>query len=47
MSDETQVQIVDCKGTYEVIVPANSDCLVMSIIKDKRPEKPEVFEWIM
>ena len=36
MNDNNQVQIVDCIGTYEVIVPPNGDCLVISIIKDSK-----------
>ena len=45
-NDDAQVQIIDCKGTVEVIVPAGEEYLVVSVEKDKRPQLPEVFEWI-
>jgi hypothetical protein len=34
MNDDAQVQIIDCKGTYEVIVPAGEEQIVVSVIRD-------------
>jgi hypothetical protein len=46
--DNTQVQIVDCVGAYEAIIPAGQDCVVISIVKNPCLENKgiENFEYI-
>ncbi len=45
MNDDTEVQIIDCSGTYEAKIPPHGELLVVSVIKYKKEQKPDKIEY--
>lgn len=47
-SDDSDVTLIDCEGSYEMRASEGQTCLVLRFFKDRNIKaQPEKFEWLM